>query len=65
VSNSTPPSLIAQLKVLDPNQIKRIDAALTAVGDFGEVRLIKAKGRLRYIQTLDSEKVEEKLGTAE
>jgi hypothetical protein len=46
VSNSIPPSLIAQLKVLDPNQIQRIDAALTAVGDFATGWLISFRASL-------------------
>ena len=46
-----------QWAFLDPEQIKQIDRALAEVGDFGEVRLIKAKGKLRFIQKLDSEEV--------
>lgn len=42
---------------LDQEQIKQIDRALAEVGDFGEVRLVKAKGKLRFIQKLDSEEV--------
>ena len=30
-----------------PHQIKQIERALADVGEFGEVRLIKAKGKLR------------------
>ncbi len=45
-----PPALTAE-------QIKLIDRALTEVGDFGEVRLIVEKGRLRFIQRVTSEEV--------
>lgn len=44
-----------QLKVLDARHIVRIDDALAKIGPFAEVRLIKTKGRLRFIQTLESE----------
>ena len=40
---------------LDQEQIKQIDRALAEVGNFGEVRLVKAKGKLRFIQKLASE----------
>ena len=30
-----------------PHQIKQIERALADVGEYGEVRLIKAKGKLR------------------
>ena len=43
-----------QLDVLDLEQVKMIDEALSKVGPFGEVRLIKNKGKLRFIQTLES-----------
>ncbi len=52
-------STVPEVKILDAEQIKRIDAALAAVGDFGEVRLIKTKGKLRFIQKVKSEKLEE------
>jgi hypothetical protein len=38
-----------------PHQIKQIERALADVGDFGEVHLIKAKGKLRFIQRVISE----------
>ncbi len=38
-----------------PHQIKQIERALRDVGEFGEVRLIKAKGKLRFIQRVISE----------
>jgi hypothetical protein len=34
---------------LPPSQVQMIQEALLAVGDFGEVRLIVEKGRIRYI----------------
>ena len=39
------------LRFLRPSQIAMIDEALSAVGDFGEVRLIVEKGHLRFIVT--------------
>jgi hypothetical protein len=39
------------LKFLLPAQISMIDEALSAVGDFGEVRLVVEKGRLRFVVT--------------
>jgi hypothetical protein len=45
------------LTCLDAEQVKRIDKALADIGDFGEVRLIKAKGKLRFIQKVISEEI--------
>lgn len=42
------------LKVLTPEQVAEIDRALESVGPFGEVRLVKVKGKLRFIQRLES-----------
>ena len=42
------------LSMLTPEQIRAVDRALAHVGPFGEVRLIKVKGKLRFIQELDS-----------
>ena len=46
-----------RLKFLDPEIASLIDRALQEVGDFGEVRLLVEKGRLRFIQKTRSEKV--------
>jgi len=40
---------------LSDQQLRQIARALDEVGDFGEVRLIKAKGKLRFIQKVISE----------
>jgi len=45
------------LKVLTPGQIQRIDDALAGLGPFAEVRLIKNKGKLRFIQKVESESI--------
>jgi hypothetical protein len=37
------------LKFLSESQVRMIDEALSAVGDFGEVRLVVQKGRIRYV----------------
>jgi hypothetical protein len=39
---------------LQANQIAIIDEALSSIGDFGEVRLVVEKGRLRYLVTMQS-----------
>jgi hypothetical protein len=45
------------LRFLTKRDVQAIDNALEAVGPFGEVRLIKNRGRLRFIQTVRSEDV--------
>ena len=42
------------LSFLDQRQVKMIDEALSALGDYGELRLILEKGRLRFIVTQKS-----------
>lgn len=42
------------LKVLNCVQVQRIDDLLNEIGPFGELRLIKKKGRLRFIETVES-----------
>ena len=44
----------ASLNMLSLEQIQLIEKALTELGPFGEIRLIKAKGKLRFIQKLES-----------
>lgn len=41
----------SQLKFLKPSQIRMIDEALEKVGEFGEVRLVVERGRLRFLVT--------------
>ena len=43
------------LRVLRPFHVSRIDRLLSDMGEYGEVRLIKLKGRLRFIQRTESE----------
>lgn len=43
------------LTILNIEYIHRIDDALAKSGPFGEVKLIKAKGKLRFIQRTESE----------
>jgi len=45
------------LKVLTPGQVQKIDDALDGLGPFGEIRLIKNKGKLRFIQKVESESI--------
>lgn len=47
------------LAFLNPLLIDRIDRALSEVGEFGEVRLVVMKGKLRFIQIMQSESVSE------
>jgi hypothetical protein len=42
------------LQVLTPEQVLVVDRALASIGPFGEVRLVKVKGRVRFIQQLHS-----------
>lgn len=42
------------LSFLDKRQVVMIDEALAALGEYGEVRLIVEKGRLRFIVTQKS-----------
>jgi hypothetical protein len=47
------------LRVLNFRQIEMIDAALAGLGPFGEVRLVKTKGKLRFIVKVESESMED------
>ena len=40
---------------LSPQQLQQIDRALAEIGEYGEVRLIIEKGRLKFIQRVTSE----------
>jgi hypothetical protein len=42
------------LSFLDERQVAMIDEALSTLGDYGEVRLIVDKGRLRFLITQKS-----------
>ena len=42
------------LSFLDQRQVKMIDEALSTLGDYGELRLVVEKGRLRFIVTQKS-----------
>jgi hypothetical protein len=42
---------------LTAEHVQLIDRALVEVGDYGEVRLIIEKGRLKFIQRVTSEEV--------
>ncbi len=42
------------LKVLSCDQVKRIDDLLSELGPFGELRLIVKKGRVRFIEKVES-----------
>jgi hypothetical protein len=53
-SNQDPQKPPNPSKFLQSHQIEMIDEALSSVGDFGEVRLIVEKGRLRFLVTQKS-----------
>lgn len=42
------------LRVLTPRQISMVDLFLTEVGEYGQVRIILQKNRVRYIEKLQS-----------
>jgi hypothetical protein len=42
------------LSFLEYSQVQMIDEALTALGEYGELRLIVEKGRLRFLVTQKS-----------
>jgi hypothetical protein len=42
------------LGVLKSEHIRQIDDALSELGPFGEVRIIKQRGKLRFIQKVES-----------
>jgi hypothetical protein len=41
-------------RILQPQYIEMIDEALCALGDYGEVRLVVERGRLRFLVTQKS-----------
>ena len=41
-------------KMLQPTQVDIIEQALQQIGDYGEVRLVVEKGKLRYIEVAKS-----------
>ena len=47
------------LSVLKFEHIRQIDDALAELGPFGEVRIIKERGKLRFIQKVESESITE------
>ncbi len=42
------------LRILTPSQISEIDRCLDEIAAFGQVTLIKQKGRLRFIEKTES-----------
>lgn len=42
------------LSALTPEHIRQIDDALAELGPFGEVRIVKQRGKLRFIQKVES-----------
>ena len=52
-------TLDRSLSVLKFEHIRKIDDALAELGPFGEVRIIKQRGKLRFIQKVESESIAE------
>jgi len=50
------------LEVLTARHVQLIDQALASLGPFSEVRLIKVRGKLRFIEKLESESALEPSG---
>lgn len=59
VETSSTTERLGTLRFLNPEAVGRIDQALQEVGEFGEVTLIVMKGRLRFIQITQSERLED------
>lgn len=57
--SSLPLDRHGSFKLLTPDAVIRIEQALQAVGEYGEVSLIVMKGRLRYIEITQSEKLQD------
>ena len=58
------PQLSPPKMSLTPAQLARVEQALATVGTFGEVRLLVRNGRLRAIQTVYCEGVNEQDGSS-
>jgi hypothetical protein len=55
--NANGPSASAlKLRMLDLEQVRRIDEMLASIGDYGEVHLVIQHGELRYINRVESHK---------
>jgi hypothetical protein len=57
--NARQPTLKESAEFLTAQVASQIEEALCRVGEFGEVRLVVVKGRLRFIQIMRSENVGE------
>ena len=54
-----------QPQFMTPHLAQRLEAALTSVGAYGEVRLVVLKGRVRFIETMRSESIGRRSDTEE
>src|SRR5512140_2413718 len=59
------PLPLSGLKKLNEQQIRQIDLALDAVGDYGEVHLIVRHGQLTYINRVESHRAWDSYGQDE
>ncbi len=46
-----------ELRKLTPQQLKRLDHMLEEVGDFGAVRLVIEKGRIKFVEVTTSKRL--------
>ncbi len=54
VNDPSPEKLLSKLKCLTLQNILQIEESLQKVGPFGQVRLVKKDGELKFIQRLES-----------
>jgi hypothetical protein len=57
VSDDADTPSVARLMNLTPWQVSRIDRLLTDIGPYGEVRIIKEKGRVTFVEKVESIKI--------
>ncbi len=54
VNHPSPEKLLSKLKCLTLENILQIEESLQKIGPFGQVRLVKKDGELKFIQRLES-----------
>ncbi len=54
VNDLSPAKLLSKLKCLTLQNILQIEESLQKIGPFGQVRLVKKDGELKFIQRLES-----------
>lgn len=54
--NGSPSAIGLKLRVLNLEQVRRIDELLASIGDYGELHLVVQHGELRYMNRVESHK---------